>query len=77
MLRQLLRLALYFLLHLKNFAVKHPPASLGLAAGALIGYVLGSSMAHYGFPGWVVPVQIIVWALALPPVVKGYLDRLK
>jgi hypothetical protein len=77
MLRQLSRLALYLLLHLRNIVLKHPAASLGLAAGAVIGYVIGTSMAKYGFPGWVVPVQMIVWALALPPVVRNYLDKLK
>lgn len=77
MLRQLSRLLLFLLFRLKNFVLKHPAASFGFAAGAVIGYVLGTSMAKYGFPGWVVPVQMVVWALALPPVVKEYLDKLK
>ena len=77
MLRQIARLTLYLLLHLKNFVVKYPAASLGCAAGAVIGYVLGASMAKYGFPGWVVPVQMLVWALAMPPVVRNYLNKLK
>ena len=77
MLRQVLRLTLHLLVLLKNLVQKYPAASLGFAAGAIIGCVVGSSMARYGFPGWVVPVQMLVWALAMPPVVRNYLNKLK
>ena len=65
------------LVGIRNLVFRHPGAALGLTIGAFIGFVLGASMVRYGFPPWVLPVQTIVWAIVMAPVVKGYLDKLK
>lgn len=77
MIRQLSRLILFILMRLGGFILKHPGASLGFAGGALIGFVLGSSMVRFGFPGWVLPVNTLMWAVATAPVVRNYFQRLR
>lgn len=77
MIRQFFRIILCMLVSVRNFVFKYPGASLGLTIGAFIGFVLGASMVRYGFPGWVLPVQTVVWAVVMAPVVKGYLDKLR
>ncbi len=62
---------------IRNFVFRYPGATLGLTIGAFIGFVLGASMVMFGFPPWILPVQTIVWAVVVAPVVKGYLDKLR
>lgn len=76
MIRQFFRLILYIIVRVKNLFFKYPGASLGLMIGAFIGFVLGASMVKYGFPKWVLPVQVVVWSVFVAPVVKKYLDDL-
>lgn len=65
------------LVRIKNFVFKYPGASVGLISGALIGFVLGLSMVRFGFPGWILPVNTLMWAVVAAPVVKSYLEKLK
>jgi hypothetical protein len=68
---------LLVLVRLKNIVAKYPGASLGFVLGAIIGCVLSVFMIRYGFPGWILPVQTLGWAVYMAPVVKKYMDGLK
>ena len=77
MLRPFSRLILFIIVSIKNFVFKFPGASLGFVGGVFVGFVLGFTMVRFGFPGWVLPVNTIVWAITVAPVVKNYLDGLR
>lgn len=75
--RQILRLILYVLICIKKFVSRNPGGSLGFFLGGLAGYVLSVNMIRFGFPKWVLPVQTLMWAVFVAPVVKSYIDKLK
>ena len=74
MIRQFSRLILLCLVAIKNFVFRYPGASIGFLAGGLAGFLLGSVMVRFGFPEWALPVM---WAVAVAPVVKKYMDGLR
>ena len=73
MIRQIFRFSLRLLIFLKKLVCKYP----GFFIGGVVGFVLSEWMVKYGFPKWIVPVQTLMWAVAVAPIVKTYLDRLK
>ncbi len=77
MIRQLCRLVLFLLIRIKSFVFKYPGGSLGFVLGGLAGYFLGVHMVRFGFPEWALPVNTLMWAVAIAPVAKKYMDGLR
>lgn len=75
MIRQFFRLLLYLLVSFKNLVFKHP-GILGFLIGSILGFIMSLYMVRYGFPPITIPINTLVWGIAMAPVVKEYLEKI-